>query len=254
MNQLELGDYLGILGFIIGVIGIVLTIRSKKRKKISYEKNDFNLINEKAINKTENLEVFHNKTKIKNLTISKIAIWNSGNQTIKKGDISETSQLMINLDENVSILEQKVLSTSHNDLKVSIKNKTKFPIIKFNYLEPNNGFLIQITHTGRNSDCLNISGKIIGGSKIKRVNDMSRNAEKRDHWTTKYIVLFFSIAILIVTNLNLRLEDFWDVLKDYSSIIYFLQFFAGLMIGIVFMQFFERKVPKPLLEKFSNDK
>lgn len=84
---------LGLASFILAIIGLVLAVifylKSKKIKSPYYAIRSINLI-EDLISKIESLEMLFRGKPIKNLTVTKLAFWNAGNDTINYQDsISE---------------------------------------------------------------------------------------------------------------------------------------------------------------------
>jgi len=227
------------LGNIIGIIGIILAYyfhhKSRSKKEILYEITSFNLINKNLNQKVSELKVLYKEKDIRYLTISKLAIWNSGNSTILETEIPIDNKIQINICNNYEILEYELIQNEDIDSKLSIsKIDEKNLEINFRFLEPNKGFVLKLIHTSRTSNDIIVKGRIIGGSEIKRINDMGRNNPKREHWSTKYFAFLFGVIMLLGSSHY-----------EFFSIGFFFLFSIGLTIsGTALYQIILKKVPK----------
>jgi hypothetical protein len=226
-------------GNILGVIGIILAYyfyyKGKSKKEILYEITSFNLINENLNQKVSQLIISYKDKEVKYLTVSKIAIWNSGNSTIWESEIPENNKIQICICNSYEILEYELIENEDLDSKLNItKIDDKYLEINFKFLEPNKGFVLKLIHTSRTSNDISVKGRIIGGSEIKRINDIGRNNAKREHWSTKYFALLFGVVALLGSN-HYELFSFGFV---------FL-FLLGLLItSTALYQIILKKVPK----------
>src|SRR5690606_31847161 len=110
---------------------------SKSKKEILYEITSFNLINKNLNQKVSELKVLYKEKDIRYLTISKLAIWNSGNSTILETEIPIDNKIQINICNNYEILEYELIQNEDIDSKLSIsKIDEKNLEINFKFLEP----------------------------------------------------------------------------------------------------------------------
>lgn len=226
-------------GNILGVIGIILAIYfnyiGKRKKEIFYEITSFNLINENLNKKVSELKISYKNIDIKYLTISKIAIWNSGNSTIWESEIPENNKIQIDICNSYEILDYELIENEDVDSKLNIKkNNDKSLEINFNFIEPDKGFVLKLIHTSRTSNDISVKGRIIGGSEIKRINDLGRNNTKKEHWSTKYLALVFGVFSLFASS-------HYDLL---SIGFVFCILFGLLITGTAIHQIILKKVPK----------
>ena len=151
---LENNEILTIGGLIIGVIGIILAIyfysRSKRIKKSTYQIRSFNLINE-SLSKLPDLKVIYKESIIKNLTVTKIALWNSGNETINENDLVKLDPLRISPSEGTEIYNIEIVDIVENSNCFNlIQNNNDWNIL-FDYLDTNEGCVINVYHSGSGS-------------------------------------------------------------------------------------------------------
>jgi len=161
------------------VLSIIFFIKSKKTKAPYYEIKDFNIISDKIDKKIKDIEILYKGKRINSVTVSKIAIWNAGNETIHEKDIPDTNKFKIIIENPHEIYEYEILSKTDEDSTVKLIAKENYIEINFDYIEQNQGLLIKIIHSGNNSKCLKITGKVIGHNKIKK--NMNEILNNRSH-------------------------------------------------------------------------
>jgi len=107
---------------------------------------------------------------IPNLTVTKIAFWNAGNQTIDKIDIVKANPLFLRGKPPAVILAVEITerTTSYNNFECTRSSDRSGASISFDYLAPHDGVLLQVFHTGTTSDDLSIEGTFKTGRKITR--------------------------------------------------------------------------------------
>jgi hypothetical protein len=225
------------IGNILGVIGIILAYyfyyKSKSTKELYYEITSFNLIGKNIKDKISDIQILYKDNRIKYLTISKIAIWNSGNQTVWENEIPENNKIQISICDSYDILECEILQNDDLDTNLTLtKIDNKKLELNFKFLEPNKGFILKIIHTSITSNDLTVKGRVIGSSNIKRINDFGRNNIKREHWSAKYFAFIFGCFIIFVST---RKEVSYNI---------FIFLFGFMFVAVSFVQIILKKVPK----------
>jgi hypothetical protein len=103
------------------------------------------------------------------LTISKACIWNSGKDALRHDDFAPMQPLRINVVNKVQILEASIVQTSSKSCRCEIERAGgNSYAIKFDFLDPSHGLVVQIAHTGTASEDISVTGHIVGGGKISR--------------------------------------------------------------------------------------
>ncbi|WDO14531.1 hypothetical protein MH928_07495 [Flavobacterium sp. WW92] len=257
INQNE--EYLNLFAFIIGLAGFILAFvfyfKAKNIKKVNYFIHSFNLINE-DISSLEGLEVIYKGKKFKNLTISKIAIWNSGNITIDKSDIVELDKLKISSVENVEIFDVEILSQVESTNNFIIDKNENFIEIVFDYIDPNQGCSIKIYHTGEGSSDILIDGKIKGAGQIKVLDDISFIMNLAVHKSTNNSLLSISMMFIIfkigwILYLVMTIVSLFYVFYKEN---YWLLFATAFCILGIFVLFPRNKLPEILKTIYSDEK
>jgi len=164
--------WLNILFILLTLTSIFLSIwfynKSKKSKKPSYCVRTINLVKEK-INKIDSVDILYQGDKIENLSISKLAIWNAGKETISQIDIAQNDKFCIEINENNKILDHELVfeKNSANGFKL-VKENNSIINIDFDYFDYNEGIIIQIYHTATDDSLLKLKGSFKGTNQIVR--------------------------------------------------------------------------------------
>jgi hypothetical protein len=160
----------GIAGTCVGILGILLGcyfyFRGKREKKPQVRMKSFNLISQSVVEvKPEKIGITYLGNPIENMTVTNVALWNSGREPIRKEDILSTEPLRILTKEGFRILDAEVVQVNNdtNNLRCQLIEDNEV-IIDFDYLEKGDGTVIQVFHTGNKNDDLQFKGKVIGAS------------------------------------------------------------------------------------------
>ena len=203
--------------------------------------------------KIEGLHITFQEKEVDSICISRIAIWNSGNQTILASDIASEKFIAVSLCNGGQILDAKITEISDETNKLSIIAKTdSYLSLAFDYIDPEEGAVITITHTGVSQD-LSIGCKIKGGLPVKMVRDDQTAIEKQDvnRFIFRAVTLaFFSVMILVIfldligvisTNTVKTRGDYYGEWVTFISLL-----FAVITGWYLSIQHVRKKTPKPL--------
>jgi hypothetical protein len=157
----------------LAIVGIVLAYifyrRSQRTKEPCWVIRNTTLVQGYSAHLT-NLNVLYNDKSVENLSVSRLCIWNNGNDTIDHADISNVNPLKITPKDGVKILDTKLLCANHpsSELAVNLSQDGLSALITFEYLDQGQGGVIQIVHTGITSDDVSVFGDIKGAKPLKR--------------------------------------------------------------------------------------
>lgn len=164
--------WINIIFYCLTTISIPLMIyfyfKSKKNKKPTYAIRTVNLVKEK-IKKIKSVEIYYKGQFIDNISVTKIAIWNAGKDTISKTDIAENDLFRIEISKKFKILDCEILTENNtaNGFGLIKKSENKL-LINFDYFDRNEGIVLQIYHTAPDSKSLEILGSFKGTESIIR--------------------------------------------------------------------------------------
>lgn len=202
-------DYLTIASF---ALAIVFYLKSRKDKILRYDIRTFNII-KNSINKYDLLSVEYDGHKIDNLTISKVAIWNAGKESIRSTDIPKSSPFLINATDGI-ILSSNVITQNNeaNMFGCTISDDRSSVLIDFDFIDYDNTAIIEILHT---SNTLSVSGCVIGGKGIFKSSFSKLSPLIR----RKAIVgLFTTTAIFVIADIA-AIYNYNDIVKSDPELI-----------------------------------
>ena len=195
-----LGEFIGILGILTAVY---FALKNRKIKQLSYQNKSFDLIDDE-ISKIENFDVLYNGERIKDLTVSKIYLWNSGNTIIYNSDIASKDRIRCVFPDS-AILNSKIIAVADDACNIRLGEKQTGGIlpIEFEYLEKNQGVVINVLHTEmkriRNENDKEESDEIKLVGKIKDGKIKNRTNEKYGTWLSSLFDGIFPLIFLIVS-------------------------------------------------------
>lgn len=258
--------FLNIVSLVFAIIGIILTVKSKKSKKPYYSSRSSRIIG-KEVNSIDGLRVFYGDKQLSALTITKFAFWNSGRDTISYSDLSEKDKLRIESKNGVEILSCEVLTQSKDAFafNTQIEGDGKTILLNFDYVDFRGGAILRIRHTGSSFKDLELKGSIKTVDSVDRKTvypppfDIfsSNNSFLNILWLCLLFIigvflLYFGVVELINPELLQRfsLIEFSDI-NTYRIIGYVI---CPILVasGAMYIIFFFKKV-RPSLPKKLND-
>lgn len=254
VDSLSKNPWLGVLSAIITFLSLIIAIifyyKGKRIKSLKTAIRSINLFKDTG-DKIDGLEILYLENAIPNVTITKLAFWNDGNETIDGSDIAPRDPLAIKIQDDFKILESKIIYTKNESNNLELRNIEDGKIIeaKFDYLDNKEGGVIQILHTGNSSSEIEFSGTIKGLGKI----NIKSHTKKKKHLILKYIyndnvINYFSIILaaffFIIGIVSLKIDTKILLLyksKTKSCIFYLMLSFLYLILGCLFIK---KRVPK----------
>lgn len=164
-------------GFLFGIVGIVLAVifyaRAKKDRVPCFEVVSNTLI-EGLHEAIDGLELRYKGVSQQRITVTKLAFWNAGRETIDKRDFVGTDPIGVTCTSSLEILDLQVIQVSAKSNSVTFgcgvttKDDLHFYPIEFEYLDNEDFFVVQIVHSGQKDAVFNFQGKIKGVKKIEK--------------------------------------------------------------------------------------
>ncbi len=162
---------------LIAVISLILAIyfglKSIRYQRFTYAKSTNKLVSLKN-STVKSLHLFFDKEEITDVSITKIAVWNSGNEKIDSIDVVESEPLRVCIREgyqdDTRLLDCSIIYETDRNIFYK-QDPSSFKVIEniyeipFDFMAPADGMVIQVIHTGDGegvvADC-----SIKGGKKI----------------------------------------------------------------------------------------
>lgn len=155
------------------VLAIIFYFRSQKNKTPCFEEKS-NTIIEGLHKSLDGLQVQYKGTVQERITVTKVAFWNDGKETIDRADLVEMDPLRIEVPISIDILDIQVIAASSDSNSVvigeaiSTENEITYPL-SFEYLDQDEYFVVQIIHNGASQERFEIKGKIKGVKSLEKV-------------------------------------------------------------------------------------
>jgi hypothetical protein len=164
---MDSGTIWGIVGTVIGVGGIVVGLVVTKWRRFYYARYGNTLVVDYK-NRLKELSVLYNGQEIENLSITRLAFWNQGNDTISRNDISKIKPLLIKAKNGTTILDVSPVFSSSEACGINVINQRASHeyLLDFEYLDPRKGGVLQVIHTGDHPRNVWLEGEIKGVRKI----------------------------------------------------------------------------------------
>jgi hypothetical protein len=212
---------LNILFLVLALLGVIATIyfyfKSVRKKEPTFSIRSINLIKDK-INKIKGLEIKYQEEKIQNLSISKIAFYNNGKETIKSTDVASKNRIRIEITKENKILDSDIIFEKNKANNFNINLKKNIIEIDFDYFDYGEGIVIQIVHTGKSNEDLTIYGSIHGVKNLKEksinkslitkiLNPKNKIFEKFVHKKSNNLILLILFIVPIIVFIVFSLPD-----------------------------------------------
>lgn len=136
----------------LAILGIIFTtyfyFKSKKIRMPIYILRTVNLVREN-VQKIDTVNILYAGNKVNNLSITKIAFWNDGKETINNSDVAQNNPIRLIIDKDCIFLDAEIIYQKNpsNDFNISISNDNKYVDITFDYFDFEEGIVLQVFHT-----------------------------------------------------------------------------------------------------------
>lgn len=229
INLFEATPWFNAISMLLAVIGVLIGFifyfRAKRVRLPTYAIRNFNIVKDK-VERINEVEVCYQKDKIENLSISRIAIWNAGRETINPENMAPADLLRITSGDGVRILDVRILYEKNkaNNFSLDIPSQNEV-LIKFDYFDLYEGIILQIYHTGKTEDDIKVHGSVKGAGSIQKIRDPFvvrlssptnlENVKKSDRRMVLGLMLFFTPIIPMLAELISQLNFGNKLLSKY---------------------------------------
>ncbi|NCN52568.1 hypothetical protein GW943_02045 [Candidatus Parcubacteria bacterium] len=185
INNITPTDYIFVFLTIIGfILTFVFYRKSIKNRKPLYAVRSTNLI-KNAVGGINDLDISYLGSKVENLSIARVALWNSGSETINYDDVAKSNPMKVKCVNGSNFLAFEIIHKSNESNGFNIvpvvnpddpgKHLQNELEIKFDYFDKNEGIIIQFSHTGDSGDNIKITGDIKGFGSVRKIGDPIAN-------------------------------------------------------------------------------
>ena len=160
-----------LVGVMIGLIGLYYRFVGTRVRKPLYA-----IVHNKLVMDLQSdfptVQMLHNGQPIPNLTATRLAFWNAGRETIRKADVVPAEPLHIVVTDPHTILECAIIQTVRpaNEFEIVIAHDQRSVNITFEYVDRNEGCMVQVLHTATESSDVKFIGRVMGAGPPRRVS------------------------------------------------------------------------------------
>jgi hypothetical protein len=240
--------FIGVIGIVLGfVTSYVFYQIQKRRRELCWAIDSTSLIKGYS-SLFEKLDIQYGGQKIENLTVSKIVLWNNGNETIDGKDIAIPPYIVPRDEINTKILDAKIIKTSTvgNKFEILIKPDDPMLVLLFDYLDPQQGAVIQVIHTGVSILPLMVDGEVKG---VKEIKYRSKRLDLVSQMPRLFIY-FYAIMMFMLLGMYLYNSIFLGNPARADWTLWFLAFMLLLSVILVIFDIRQMrdtaKIPKGL--------
>lgn len=257
IESISSNPWLILISFIVTIISMILAIlfylKSRKTRKVEARIRSINLFKNNS-EKIDKLSVFYDEKVVSNLTLTKIAFWNDGNDTINGSDIASTDPIKIVVQGEFIILESKIIYVKNesNLIRFADPINNSEVTLEFEYLDALEGVVIQILHTGNRSSDIRILGTIKGIGNINKQHSVKGTPK----WIKKFLFSKLKLSkkimgyliILIGLSFPFTVYNQIKMKPSGSNEEYILIMILSIILGFLYVFFgfsqLRKKVPK----------
>lgn len=264
------GTIYNLIILILAIVGLVLSYyfyrKSTRQSSATYAVRTINLMN-KGHKKLAGIDVMYGVECVKSLSISKVALWNSGSDTINADSIAKNNTLRIAIDPTYEILGADIQYEKNpsNDFRIELSDDRRSLKIDFDYFDYGEGAVIQLYHTGLNSADVNVVGQIKACREIRRIKPYATSpmpmpdfkhvetikVNNREISISNYkamVVYGWIIMFIAIMTSFFRLREVWYTPVEPVAEDPFIEslwvIFFGFIYDIVGYQIVRRRIPK----------
>lgn len=263
-TQVAANPWIGFAGTLLGVVGIALSVvlyfRGRKVKKPAVFTRSIRWFDGEDVPHQELTLSFRGKP-ISRFTISHLVFWNAGTEMFRSSDFAPTSPLRIRIPGGVEVFDVRISGVTARETGVTVQGPSSLPAngpnevpITFHYLDPNDGFAVQIIHNGSVDQYPKFIGKLPGVNAFKKI-DLSqgtRSERSRQRATAMAFSpvmdrVVFPIFVFSIASLG-PLSIYWTFSEGFHWYYVFL-YVCTAFIVLPFAYWAEPRIPKDLLEQ-----
>ena len=171
-----------IFGLFSTALAIIFYLRSRRISEIRFDFSGISLV-EGLSGKLEGIEVKYKGIAQERITVSRFVFWNAGTETIRSTDFTDDT-LRISCKEGVSVLDHRIVDANDETNKIEIDHATAIDDgeisigVRFDYLDSEDGAVIQIVHDGDGRTRFRLAGSLKGNCSIARSKSPAYRMER----------------------------------------------------------------------------
>jgi hypothetical protein len=227
-----------IFSTLIGVIAtalvsVVIVLLTKKERKLGYRIWTQNVIGG-LTQKVPALTITFGGKKIDHLSVSRLLLWGVGRETILARDVAPSDAIRLRMIGKGQILAVQQIQENNkvNQFRSTLDEVAGTVTISFDFIDKDNGVVLQLLHTAESSKDFEIRGTVIGGGSPVRRDRLPRK---------QFLLSAVALALAAgVSSFGVAVGLGFALGPGLFPIVFLTSYFT--MLGVI--------VSRPLLEKY----
>jgi hypothetical protein len=91
----HVGEWVGIIGVLLTIFGVILTIRSRSKARLVYQARSYTIIGSPDVTTGTRIKLLFDDISVPRVVVTHLAVWNAGNTTIRRDDIVAADPLTV---------------------------------------------------------------------------------------------------------------------------------------------------------------
>lgn len=260
------GSILGFIGVLSLPLAVYLYRLGKRRTTLSYQVvREFGITGGAKAAFPPELEMRFAGATVGQVTLTEIVVWNSGNTTVDASQIVSSDPLMLTVKEG-DILRASILRSTRPVIgAVAQANQHSSSInLDFAFLDPNDGFVVQLIHSG-DRQAVDWQGTIKGAPDgAKRVADFGRRAVDYSNFRTRpnalekeilIIALLVGVAMMLAVVIPSSNKFILELMQDcnrsefVTKVMLFILASTYVFVPLIVLWAIRRRYPLALVEQ-----
>lgn len=163
---------LAIVGLALGVVGIVVSVflalrYAEKKKPTCYSETYLKIA--ASEDAPADIQIAYKGTPVERVSSTVVWFWNGGRRPIKRDDFPQTHPLRLRLSDHgghSTILDFAVRKVSREAVNLAVAKEGEATLqMTFDFLDLDDGFVIEVQHTGSAWSSAELTGVILGAPK-----------------------------------------------------------------------------------------
>lgn len=166
-----------VAGMLVGILGLLLAYRWRTEVK-PFSTHSYGRWFSAESRPHPDLTIQFRGVDVEAVGWTNIRFWNAGNKTIRKSDFSRTDPLRISVPDGINVLDAKVVRTVPRDLAVDLEVSALVRAegeqniaVDFEFLEPAEGFILQLVHDGSSTRSPKLAGRLAGAGALRSARE-----------------------------------------------------------------------------------
>jgi hypothetical protein len=161
-----IGIGLGVLGVALSYYFYIKGLRTKRPYCLTFT----HVIAGRMLMEVPEFRITYRGRPVPRLAITKLVFWNAGSDTINSTDVPAAARFCISIVGSGEFLNHNLdfVKKSSNAIALSIDGDKKFINVKFDYFDKNDGFVVELLHTGESDSSIRVESTFKGAHPLVR--------------------------------------------------------------------------------------